>query len=73
MDTLPTAELDWNHFKKMSSGKAPGQDAIPAEVYKTGGPTLLNQPTSSYQFMWEKQQIPQKFRDTNVNPIIIQT
>ena len=48
------------------AGKVPGQDAILAEVYKTGSPTLLNQLTSLYQSMWEKKQLPQKFRDATI-------
>ena len=53
-------------FKQSSSWKAPGQDAAPAEVYKTGGPTLLNHLTSLYQSMWEKEQLPQEFRDATI-------
>ena len=50
-------------IKQMSTGKAPGSDAIPAEVYKSGGPTVLSQLTKLYQSMWEKEQLPQDFRD----------
>eukprot|EP00745_Piridium_sociabile_P031933 TRINITY_DN5319_c0_g1_i4.p3 TRINITY_DN5319_c0_g1~~TRINITY_DN5319_c0_g1_i4.p3 ORF type:complete len:137 (-),score=26.18 TRINITY_DN5319_c0_g1_i4:1548-1958(-) len=50
----------------MSTGKAPGPDAIPAEVYKTGGPALLGQLTNLFQSMWNKGQLPQEFRDATI-------
>ena len=53
-------------IKQMSTGKAPGSDAIPAEVYKSGGPTMLRQLTSLYQSMWIKEQLPQEFRDATI-------
>ncbi|KAL8566092.1 hypothetical protein ACOMHN_045266 [Nucella lapillus] len=47
----------------MTTGKAPGPDAIPAEVYKTGGETIRNQLTSLFQSMWKQEHLPQEFRD----------
>ncbi|KAK3887593.1 hypothetical protein Pcinc_008297 [Petrolisthes cinctipes] len=41
LDIPPSVEEVAKAFKQMSSGKAPGPDAIPAEVFKFGGPTLL--------------------------------
>ncbi|KAK3868796.1 hypothetical protein Pcinc_025834 [Petrolisthes cinctipes] len=41
LDIPPSVEEVAKAFKQMSSGKAPGPDAIPAKVFKFGGPTLL--------------------------------
>ena len=35
-------------IKLLSSGKAPGSDAIPAEIYKAGGPPVAEKLTLSY-------------------------
>ncbi|KAL9961518.1 hypothetical protein ACROYT_G030473 [Oculina patagonica] len=50
----------------MTTGKAPGPDAIPAEVYKTGGETIRSQLTSLFQSMWYQMQLPQEFRDATI-------
>ena len=41
LDRPPSEEEVKNAIKQLSTGKAPGADAIPAEVYKHGGDTLL--------------------------------
>ena len=38
LDELPTVSETVKAIKRLSSGKAPGSDAIPAEIYKAGGP-----------------------------------
>ena len=50
----------------MTSGKAPGPDAILAEVYKAGGETIRNELTSLFQAMWNKELLPQEFRDATI-------
>ena len=40
MDTPPTLPEVEKAIHQLSSGKAPGADAIPAEVYKHAGPQL---------------------------------
>jgi len=42
IDTPPTYEEVNKAIKQMTTGKAPGPDAIPAEVYKTGGKTIIS-------------------------------
>ena len=37
LDELPTVSETVKAIKLLSSGKAPGSDAIPAEIYKAGG------------------------------------
>ena len=66
LDISPSEDEVCKAIKQMSTGKAPGSDAIPAEVYKSGGPTMLRQLTSLYQSMWIKEQLPQEFRDATI-------
>jgi len=48
----------------MASGKAPGADSIPAEVFKTGNPQLATKITELLLSMWEQEAVPQDFKDT---------
>ena len=66
LDALPTSDEVQRAINRMSSGKAPGSDSIPAEIYKAGGPTLVNQLTSLFQSMWDKEQLPQDFKDATI-------
>ncbi|BHF58810.1 hypothetical protein SprV_0100176500 [Sparganum proliferum] len=52
--------------QQLSSGKAPGSDAIPAEVYKHGGPQLINNLTVLFQEMWRQGEVPQNFKDATI-------
>ncbi|BHF64176.1 hypothetical protein SprV_0200717500 [Sparganum proliferum] len=49
--------------QQLSSGKASGSDAIPAEVYKHGGPQLMDHLTALLQEMWRQGEVPQDFKD----------
>nr|VZI47341.1 unnamed protein product [Spirometra erinaceieuropaei] len=51
---------------QLSSGKAPGSDAIPAEVYKHGGPQLMDHLTALFQEMWRQGEVPQDFKDATI-------
>ena len=66
LDQLPTQEEIEKAIKLMSSGKAPGADAIPSEIYKIGGPAFLRELTSLFQAMWKEGKLPQDFRDATV-------
>ena len=50
----------------LSSGKAPGADAIPAEVYKHGGDTLLQKLTDLFHRMWDEEVIHQQLKDASI-------
>ncbi|BHF70635.1 hypothetical protein SprV_0301368800 [Sparganum proliferum] len=52
--------------QQLSSGKAPGSDAIPAEVYKHGGPQLMDHLTALFQEMWRQCEVPQDFKDATI-------
>nr|VZI34595.1 unnamed protein product [Spirometra erinaceieuropaei] len=52
--------------QQLSSGKAPGSDVIPAEVYKHGGPQLMDLLTALLQEMWRQSEVPQDFKDATI-------
>ncbi|BHF73663.1 hypothetical protein SprV_0401674500 [Sparganum proliferum] len=52
--------------QQLSSGKAHGSDAIPAEVYKHGGPQLMDHLTALFQEMWRQGEFPQDFKDATI-------
>lgn len=48
---IPPSETETSQaISQLSSGKAPGSDAIPAEVYKAGGAVLVDKLTQLFQF-----------------------
>ena len=53
-------------IKLMTSGKAPGPDAISAEVYKMGSEAIRNQLTSLFQTIWIQEHLPEAFRDATI-------
>ena len=63
LDDAPTKEELSKAINVISSGKAPGQDGIPAEVFKCGG----NQPLDNLHELlcrcWEEGSVPQEMRD----------
>jgi len=47
----------------MSSGKAPGSDGLPPELFKSGGPDIINKLVALYQSIWSSGSVPQEFKD----------
>ena len=66
LDELQTVSETVKAIKLLSSGKAPGSDAIPAEIYKAGGPPAAEKLTELFHIMWRKEAIPQKFKDATI-------
>ena len=54
---LPTVSETATAIKLLSSGKAPASDAIPAEIYKAGGPPVAEKLTELFHIMWRKEAI----------------
>nr|VZI28179.1 unnamed protein product [Spirometra erinaceieuropaei] len=52
--------------QQLCSGKAPGSDAIPAEIYKYGDPQLMDHLTSLFQEMWHQGEVLQDFKDATI-------
>ena len=66
LDRPPSEEEVKKAIKQLSTGKAPGADAIPAEVYKHGGDMLLQKLTYIFRRMWDEELIPQQFKDASI-------
>ena len=66
LDELPTVSETMKAIKPLSSGKAPGSDAIPAEIYKAGGLPVAEKLTELFHIMWRKKAIPQEFKDATI-------
>ena len=66
LDEFLTVRETRNALQHLSSGKAPGTDAIPAEVYKAGGLPMAENITELFQCMWRKEAIPQDFKDASI-------
>ena len=66
LDEFPTVTETRKAIQYLSSGKAPGTDAIPAEVYKAGGLPMAEKLTELFQCMWRKDAIPQDFKDASI-------
>ena len=62
LDELPTISETVKAIKCLSSGKAPRSDAIPAEIYKAGGPPVAE----LFHIMWRKEAISQEFKDATI-------
>nr|VZI48828.1 unnamed protein product [Spirometra erinaceieuropaei] len=66
LDLPPSLQETIRAVQQLSSGKAPASDAIPAEVYKHGGPHLLDHLTALFQEMWRQGEVPQDFKDATI-------
>nr|VZH95819.1 unnamed protein product [Spirometra erinaceieuropaei] len=63
LDLPPSLQETIRAVQQLSSGKAPGSDAIPAEVYNHGGPQLMDHLTALFQEMWRQGEVPQDLKD----------
>ena len=66
LDEFPTVAETVKAIKLLSSGKAPGSDAIPAEIYKAGGTPVAKKMTELFHIMWRKEAISQEFKDASI-------
>ena len=66
LDEAPKKEEIIKAIKKLSCNKAPGADAIPAEVYKSGGPAITQRLTELFESIWCEGRVPQQFKDANL-------
>nr|VZI51540.1 unnamed protein product [Spirometra erinaceieuropaei] len=66
LDLPPSLQETIRAVQQLSSGKAPGSDAIPAEVYKHGGPQLMDHLDALFQEMWRQVEVPQDFKDATI-------
>ena len=66
MDDPPTLSEVEKAIQQLSDGKAPGVDAIPAEIYKHAGEQLRSKLLQLLQTMWAQGVIPQDFKDASI-------
>ncbi|BHF59645.1 hypothetical protein SprV_0100260600 [Sparganum proliferum] len=66
LDLPPSLQETIRAVQQLSRGKAPGSDAIPAEVYKHGGPQLMDHLTALFQEMWRQGEVQQDFKDATI-------
>ena len=66
LDEFPTVAETVKAIKLLTSGKAPGSDAIPAVVYKAGGTPVAKNMTELFHIMWRKEANPQEFKDASI-------
>uniref|UniRef100_A0A8C5PLD5 Reverse transcriptase n=1 Tax=Leptobrachium leishanense TaxID=445787 RepID=A0A8C5PLD5_9ANUR len=66
LDAPPTNTETQQAISQLSSGKAPGSDGIPAEVYKDGGTVLVDKLTLLFQSFWNQGSLPQEFKDASI-------
>nr|VZI05565.1 unnamed protein product [Spirometra erinaceieuropaei] len=56
---------------QLSSGKAPGSDASPAEIYKHSSPPLIDHPNALLQEMWRQGEFSHDFKDAKIASLYI--
>ena len=62
---MPTREELLKAISQLSSGKVPGSDSIPAEIYKNGGPALVLRILQLFRFVWQQETLPQDLKDAS--------
>jgi hypothetical protein len=50
-------------IKTMASGKAPGADGLPLDIFKNAGPHMARRLTRLFGQIWEQGEVPQEFKD----------
>ena len=66
LDEFPTVTEKRKAIQLLSSGKAPGTDAIHLEAYKASGLPMAEKLTELFQEKWRKEAIPQDFKDASI-------
>lgn len=66
LDNTPSMEEAQKAIRQMSSGKAPGRDGIPAEVYKALSNEALQAFHSILVSIWEEEEMPADLRDASI-------
>jgi len=66
MDVPPDEAEVRKAISQLSSGKAPGSDGIPSEIFKAGGSTFVQKLTELFQSFWAQGSIPQELKDASI-------
>ena len=63
LDVVPTLEETQKAISLLSTGKAPGGDSIPAEIFKQGGMALVEKLHHLFELIWDQGKVPQDLKD----------
>ena len=66
LNGFPTVSETVKAIKLLSCGKAPGSDAIHAEIYKAGGSPVAEKLSELFHIMWRKEAIPKEFKNATI-------
>ena len=66
LDVTPSLDEIRKGIHQLSSGKAPGADSIPAEVYKEGGEALTVKLHDLFALIWKDEIVPQELKDASI-------
>lgn len=66
LNDVPTLEEVTASIKQLSSGKSPGEDGIPAEIYKHGGVAVTTQLLDIFIKIWREGKVVQDFKDATI-------
>ena len=69
LDQVPTMEELRLAIAKTKMNKSPGNDGIPAEIYKFGGEELTRRLHQLIEKCWLERRVPQDFKDVLILPI----
>jgi hypothetical protein len=63
---VPSLEETQKAISLLSTGKAPGGDSIPADIYKDGGMALVVKLHYLFELIWDQGNVPQDFKDASI-------
>ena len=66
IDFPPTNAEVRDAIKNLNSGKQPGKDGIPADIYRAGGSHLTRKLTKLLTEIWKQGEVPQEFKDASI-------
>ena len=66
LDDPPTLKEVLASIKQLTSGKAPGADGIPPDIYKHGGKSIAVELHKLFVQIWQEGEVPQDFKDADV-------
>ena len=69
MSDVPDLDEVRKALGQLRSGKAAGEDDIPAELLKHGGPSLENALLQMIKAIWDTEQVPKEFKDALIVPL----
>nr|VZI29509.1 unnamed protein product [Spirometra erinaceieuropaei] len=66
LDLPPSLHETTKAVQQLSNGNTSGSDVIPVEIYKHGGPQLVDHLTAIFQEMGRQEEVPQDFKDVTI-------